>query len=208
MFGEKGRLRDISFAKETRRASRDKRQSFTDPQIVTLLRGTSDETLRDLILLGAFTGARIEEICSLKLDDVTGDRFNITDSKTSAGIRSVPIHPKLQQTVQRLVDTSTDGYLLPGLNLDKYGKRSNAIGLRFSKLKTRLGMDGRYVFHSLRKSFIGKLENAGIPENIAARLAGHEITSMSYGVYSTGVSFDVLKDAVQQVSFEGMPATF
>lgn len=85
VFGEKGRLRDISFAKETRRASRDKRQSFTDPQIVTLLRGTSDETLRDLILLGAFTGARIEEICSLKLDDVTGDRFNITDSKTSAG---------------------------------------------------------------------------------------------------------------------------
>lgn len=116
----------------------------------------------------------------------------------------MPIHSTVQQTVQRLVDTSTDDYLLPGLNLDKYGKRSNAIGLRFSKLKTKLGMDGRYVFHSLRKSFIGKLENAGIPENIAARLAGHEITSMSYGVYSTGVSFFVLKDAVEKVQYDGI----
>ena len=47
--------------------------------------------LADLILLGTYTGARIEELCQLKknnvivVDDIPS--FDITDSKTKAGIR-------------------------------------------------------------------------------------------------------------------------
>ena len=43
--------------------------------------------------------------------------------------------------------------LFPELTLNKYGERSNAIGKRFGRLKTKLGYGEDYVFHSFRKGF-------------------------------------------------------
>lgn len=41
-----------------------------------------------LIKLGAYTGARIEELCSLKVSNIKKDAFYIGDSKTAAGTAS------------------------------------------------------------------------------------------------------------------------
>ena len=39
-----------------------------------------------------YTGRRIGELAHMLLEDVDSDRFNILDSKTESGIRSIPIH--------------------------------------------------------------------------------------------------------------------
>lgn len=57
------------------------------------------------------------------------------------------------------------------------------------------------VFHSFRKGVASRLENSGVPENITARLLGHEFYTMSYGVYSGGVSFEVLKEAIGKLDW-------
>ena len=85
--------------------------AYTPQQVVDLWQASlaqtkrgkadSDQQLADLILLSAYTGTRIEEMCSLKVVDVTGNTFKIIDSKTNAGIREVPIHSKLTDTVKR-----------------------------------------------------------------------------------------------------------
>ena len=59
--------------------------------------------------MAAHTGARIEELCSLKLEQVMDDRFKIEDAKTEAGWRIIPIHDDIKQLVARLKDESTDG---------------------------------------------------------------------------------------------------
>ena len=58
------------------------------------------------------------------------------------------------------------------------------------------------MFHSFRKSVATQFETAGVPENVTARVLGHEINTMSYGLYSGGVSFEVLSEAMAHLSWE------
>jgi integrase len=196
---------DIPKDKRKKRKS-EARRHLEDGEIATLYKAAreTDPVLSDLILLGAYTGCRIEELCSLRVEHATTEALTITDAKTEAGDRTVPVHKKLRQLVARLLDESKDGYLLTGLTFNKYGDRSNAIGKRFGRLKTSLGFDNRIVFHSLRKSFITKLERSGVPESTIARLVGHEInerTSLALGLYSGGLSIEQLRPAVDKVEY-------
>lgn len=161
----------------------------------------SDTQLADLIMLGAYTGARIEELCSLKVSEVTEDSFRITDAKTDAGHREVPVHSALLAVVRRLMKESGDGYLISGLTFNKYGDRSNAIGKRFGRLKESLGFSGAYTFHSLRSTLITLLENAGVSENLAADIVGHEKPRITYGLYSGGATLTAKREALERISY-------
>ena len=93
---------------------------FTQDEVVKLYQSAKNDTkLADLIFIGAYTGARIEEICSLKKVDVDleKDTINITESKTEAGVRLVPIHSKLKPLLKLLIDSSVDDYLLTELGI-------------------------------------------------------------------------------------------
>lgn len=138
-------------------------------------KGSQNEILADLILLGMYTGCRINELCSLKLTEVKQDRIIVDDAKTDAGEREIPIHPDIQQDVERLVQTSTDGYLLSGLVCNnQFDDRSKAIGQRFGRLKTKLGFQLKlHSFHSFRATLATQLLNAGVPLEFAARIIGH-----------------------------------
>lgn len=184
-------------AKTVGAGNKTKRKSFRPPDYQKLMASIgSDTQLEELIRLAAYTGCRIEELCSLKLEKVTGDSFQIEDAKTEAGWRTIPIHPAIASLVVALKRNRTEGYLFEGLTFNKYGDRSNAIGKRFGRIKKKCGYGEDYVFHSFRKGVASQLENAGVPENITARLLGHEFYTMSYGVYSGGVSPEVLRDAI------------
>jgi integrase len=177
------------------------RKAFLPLDILRLLEECPYTDLKHLITIAAYSGCRLEELCALKLTHVKDDRLLIGYAKTAAGDREVPIHKDLNQLVTRLVDTSTDGYLISGLTLSKFDDRSNAIGKRFGRLKKKLGYDNRYVFHSIRKTFASRLEEAGVPELLAARLLGHEVKTISYGLYSSGSTFPQLRDAINQVRY-------
>ena len=112
-----------------------------------LLNGAKKDTmLYDLIKIGIYTGARIEEICSVKIADIAAESFTIRDSKTPSGNREVPIHDQLKDLIKELKNSSQDGYLLSGLSEDKDGKRSGAIGKRFGRLKNQLGFEKDMCF--------------------------------------------------------------
>jgi integrase len=183
-------------------ARKQDRAPYTDSDYRRLLKGSEgDPVLNDLIRLGAYTGCRIEELCSLKLVDVSSEAISIVDPKTPAGKREIPLHKEIRQLVARLKDTSTDGYLISGLGFNKYGNRSNAVGKRFGRLKRKLGFGPSHVFHSFRNTLARKLEEAGIPENIAARIVGHEFSTMTYGLYSGGVSLEVKQEAINEIGY-------
>lgn len=199
--------------KKNRRKKKAKNLSYSPSDVVKLYeaaklrkmgRGKNapfDNQLADLILLGAYTGARIEELCSLKVSEVSEVSLKIADAKTEAGHREIPIHSALLPVARRLMTKSNDGYLLSGLTFNKYGDRSNAIGKRFGRLKTALGFPEAYTFHSLRATLITLLENAGISENLAADIVGHEKPRITYGLYSGGATLAVKKEAIEQVAY-------
>ena len=178
------------------------RKAFRVRDYHKLLQAAPEGDLRDLIMLGAYTGCRIAELCNLKIGNVDTDRMEILDAKSQAGWRTIPIHTHIAQLVARLVDTTKDGYLINGLTFNMYGDRSNAISKRFGRLKKGLGYGGDYVFHSFRKSFATQLENANIPLNVSARLMGHEILGETYGNYSDGLAYQGLKEAISHISWK------
>ena len=187
--------------KKTKAMIEAQRKAFRVSDYHKLQSGCVDDTLKDLITLAAYTGCRIEELCILKLENVSDDKVEIVDAKSEAGWRTIPIHQHIAQTVARLVATSTDGYLLSGLTFNKYGNRSNAIGKSFGRLKKQVGYGESYVFHSFRKGFATQLENANIPVNVSARLMGHEVQGQTFGNYSDGLALKGLREAINHVDW-------
>ena len=64
-----------------------------------------------------------------------------------------------------------------------------------------MGFGSQHVFHSLRKTVVTILENAGVPENVVADIVGHEKTTMTYGLYSGGLSLAVKRDALDKLAY-------
>lgn len=184
------------------------RKPFTDEELLILWTALTskkkiDKGLVNLFLLGAYTGCRIEELCHLTHKDIKQTSegrlyFEIPVSKTEKGIeRKVPIHKSLEPIV-----LGKSGYLIDvGKVNNKYGERSSAIGKKFGRLKGSLGFERGKVFHSLRMTFINKLKNAGTPEIAAADIVGHEVNTMTYGVYATETPVELLFKYVDLVSY-------
>ena len=98
--------------------------------------------------------------------------------------------------MDRLVDQSRDGYVFSGLTVNRNGDRGDPLGKRFTRLKRTMGFDDRYVFHSIRKTVVTILENAAVPENVVADIVGHTKRTVTFGLYSGGVSLDVKRAAL------------
>ncbi len=64
-----------------------------------------------------------------------------------------------------------------------------------------MGFGSQHVFHSIRKTVVTILENAGVAENVVADIVGHEKTTMTYGLYSGGVSVAVKRDALDKLTY-------
>lgn len=186
-------------------------QPYSKSEVVNLHRQAVSKKKDNLALairMGAYTGFRQDEICQLTVDDVVdveGIRcLTLRDSKTKAGHRTVPIAEKLLPMVNELVESARqrgDDYLLPNETVDRYGKRSRNMSKQFTVLKQKLGFSDVYDFHSIRRTVATLLEQAQVDELHAARLLGHKIKTMSYGLYSGGASMDVLKKAVDTISY-------
>ena len=193
--------RDITKTKPIRRA-------FSNDECLALMAkvaSSNDTALADLITLGLYTGARVEELCRLKVDDIiTEDNhraLRIDKSKTQAGTRTVPLHPAITALVDRLAADSKDGYLIFSKSKNQYDERSTGLSRRFGRLKSSLGYGSELVFHSLRKTVTTKLEQAGVSEGIAADILGHEKQTITYGLYSGGTSMAQKMDAISKISY-------
>jgi len=162
-----------------------------------------DQPLADLILLGWYTGGRIEELCKLTKDSViTVNGIGCLDfprSKSKASKRVVPIHPSLLPTITRLSEDSTDTFLIPVSSSGPYGKRSHAITKAFGRLKKSLGFSDLHVFHSFRHTVVTELIRADVPDALVKELAGHETGSVTHDVYSKGASAAQKLEAISKL---------
>jgi integrase len=190
-------------------------QTMRDGKPCTPAKRPENRALADLIYLAAYTGGRIESLCSLGVEDChfnssvkdengktqTVSYFRIRHDKSEAGKRDVPIHPMLAPVLRRLIGKRKSGFVFADLPEGKYGRRSHTIGNDFSDLKIALGFDARFVFHSFRRTVSTLLQNAGVPEPVAANIVGHKITTLTYGLYSAGASLPVKYAAIKKLRY-------
>ena len=85
---------------------------------------------------------------------------------------------------------------------NKYDDRGAPISKRFSRLKDKLGFDTSYGFHSFRSTLSNLFETVGVNETFAARIIGHKIDTMTYGLYSEDIPWDKKVEAMAKVSYK------
>lgn len=195
----------LRFKNRTKDTARARREGFTAAEVAALFaeaRHQKDSDLADLIAVAAYTGARREELCSLRIEDVRDGWLKITDAKTEAGARDVPIHPRIKPVLTKRIGKRSGGFVFQALDSNKYGKRGDAVGKRFTRLKVGLGHGPTKTFHSIRRTVVHLLEGAGVAENLTADIVGHKKTTMSYGLYSgRGATRSLLGGALARLSY-------
>lgn len=112
----------------------------------------------DYFMILIHTGMRSAEVDSLEIVVHEGVRcYSVTKSKTSAGVRLVPIHPTISN-----IDIST---LPKSLTVRSW--------IQYNMKQGRLELPERVGLHSLRVNFITSMLSAGVEERLVSRLVGH-----------------------------------
>lgn len=195
------------------------RQIFSSPVYALGLRprGGCGEAAAWVPAIAYATGARLVEICQLRVADVRSDSRHgpvllFTDEaegqrlKTTSSRREVPVHPALIQAgLLEYVTTVADArheWLFPLIEPDHDGRRGGSFSqwfTRYLRSDTGCGIkDKRVVFHSFRHTFKTLCREAGISEEIHDALTGHagKTVGRAYGT----VPLVTLVSAVSRMS--------
>lgn len=140
-------------------------------------------------LLGAFTGARLGELCQLRAVDVQAiegvDVLVLTDDgegqsiKSAAGHRTVPIHSELKRLgfleYAKAAKEAGHNSLWPHLPL-REGKPSDYFGRWFRGFREDLELHGPGLptFHYFRHTVRPLMRRAGFSESTQDKVTGHE----------------------------------
>lgn len=176
-------------------------------QLHKMAKEKGKKDLEDLIVFAAYTGARLEEIGRLKPEDTMFDEngepigFKITESKTAAGVREVPLNPALVALYKDRSNSASqnNGYLFKG-GANKNGNRLDGLGKQFGRLKSK-AFSRLHVFHSIRKTATTLLHQAGVGIEVIPYIVGHENPSFTFSVYSSGCSFKQKQGAINLLSY-------
>lgn len=164
--------------------------------------------LWEVAVVALYSGMRANEICSLEWSDIKKGEggvwyFDITEAKSEAGVRQVPVHSKLSWLLSRRPKKPA-GQVWPALKPggpDK--KHSHYYSGQFTAWRRDVGLvDDRKVFHSLRKCAVECLDRAGVRETDAAQIVGHERKGITFGTYAPrGMTLPQKQEVVELIKY-------
>lgn len=132
-----------------------------------------------VILIGLLTGMRVNEITTLKKQNLFSYKnrliVRITDSKTKAGERKISLPPEFSVELKKWIDSRSEEKLFK--YLEREGKGSgNAVGKKFSRILQAKGLTYRkYVFHSIRKFLNNYLRQHSVSLEMRSQIIGHSV---------------------------------
>lgn len=166
-----------------------------------------------LPLMGRATGARLEELCQLRVDDFIQQQgiqcIRIDDNsegqnlKNSSSRRVLPIHPNLVELgllrhVESVRATGADR-LFPELDPVR-GKLGHAPSKWFGRYKVKRGItDSKKTFHSFRHTLIDDLRDSGAQDSLIKRIAGHEDGAVTFSIYGSRSPLKAMVDALRHI---------
>ncbi len=188
-----------------------------------------DQVLRSsakfwLPILGLYTGARINELCKLKVTDIRKEDgvwyFDINTEehadaaidarvKSAASVRRIPLHSDLVKigflafVIQRRVDRAER--LFPELTPDRYGKLADGFGKHFGRFLKSVGIKRDKIdFHSFRHTWTDACLNSRIPDAATLALKGKSRpgTLARYGHGKTDL--EILAEEMAKLTFKGL----
>lgn len=189
---------------------------FSDTEIQMILSNAKEKLMRDIIILGLYTGCRLNEIINIQISDIDfNDRtikiVNKDDFETKTGrIRKMPIpdnfdiysiinkcgaDPEGPENVIELYDP--EKYIFSKSNGERYTK--SYISRKFKRILRSCGLPEKFHFHCLRHTFATGLAKQGIGIHWIQKLLGHSNILTTEKYFS--VSMNDLKQAVSKINY-------
>ncbi|MCC8077603.1 MAG: site-specific integrase [Oscillospiraceae bacterium] len=150
-----------------------------------------------VILMLIYTGVRIGELLDLKKENVNlSERwFDVTASKTEAGIRKVPIAEKIVPFFEYWISKNDCEYVLSTPD-GKHFEYRNYYDSYWMPLVEQMGMQHRP--HDTRHTCISLLTVAGVQDKVIKKIVGHKGQSITEIVY-THFEIQELIDAINKI---------
>lgn len=183
----------------------ERKRSFTDEEAKIVLRAAlleKDSVRRWVPWIGAYTGARLSEICQLrredilKVEDIWCMKFapEAGSLKTSGSERVVPVHPALIESgFLDYVAQVKSGPLFAELSPDKFGKRGGNGTKMIGRFVRQLGLKDPRLSpsHSWRHRIKTLGRRHGLAQDILNAITGHTSKSVadSYGEFPVEALF-------------------
>lgn len=172
-----------------------------------------DKGVRDerywLPRLGFYTGARLGELCQLRVEDVVTvegiDCIYIREGeeqiiKNLNSERLIPLHSSIQEEFLVYVRGLTSDRLFPLLKYSIAHGSSNQASKWFSGLIKELAIEGKVTYHSYRHLVATILKNQGVDVSLVASLLGHSTGTITYDRYGKSLSPRTLVPVVEAIA--------
>jgi integrase len=219
------------------RQKKDQRKRYTNDEVIRLLPNEEDRKIlkndfeQHLCHLGAYTGMRLEEICSLhigNIEEIEGILvFNLDKNypqqhyKNKNAKRIIPVHDALRssgfidfwQRKERLSPASTPLFNDLTYRQQQFSRKASRwFNERHLKNQGWKGYKGiksnekqRLNFHSFRHTFVSKLleQKDAAPLHVIQFIAGHGQDSVTTRIYGSDAKRDIedLKALVDKISY-------
>lgn len=163
-------------------------------------------------LLAVVSGCRVSEITGLVKENLRPNpvpHVKIKDSKTVAGVRSIPIPSNIFEELREFSKYKTEKEQIFKYQM-RLGKGSgNAVGQKFGRHLDKIGIENdKLVFHSLRKFFNDRCLNGGVAFEPRCQILGHEVDHVNIGSYSKKFSVEDLEKIISPVQHKILDLIF
>jgi integrase len=158
---------------------------------------------RAALVIIILTGARASEVLNRRRRDfdLNAATMVITDGKTDASNRTVPLSPVALQTVMDVLaatPANPDALLFPARGKDT-ATGSATFAREVADIVEALDHDTphEWTCHDLRRSFVSWMEGeGGVPTEVVRRLVGHAARDVHSRVYDRSARLEDMKSAV------------
>ena len=164
-------------------SQKTERRVFTDAEIAALWASLNIHPYTDTILILIYTGLRVGELLELRRTDVAADLscINVTRSKTTAGVRRVPIAQKIKPLIEARMKSNAETLITtPEGRPCDYQRYTHALWR--TALNTIALGDHRP--HDTRHTCISRLAAAEVAPEIIRAIVGHKGKSVTETVYT------------------------
>lgn len=174
------------------------RAPFTHEEIEKIWKNEKSNEYISIILMLIYSGVRVSELLDLKKADVHLDEkwFYVSQSKTTAGIRAVPIADKTMPFFEKWYNKNDCEYLLSTPEGGHFLYR-NYYDSYFMPIIKEMGMEHKP--HDTRHTCISLMAEAKIYQTIIKKIVGHSGTQTLTEKVYTHLDIKELLDAINLI---------
>ncbi|MEA2017250.1 MAG: tyrosine-type recombinase/integrase [Campylobacterota bacterium] len=179
------------------------KEEFTEEELKTIFKSDMDKEYINMCKISLYTGLRIEEVLSIKKENIKDNLIHIdlNDTSSKKHQRIIPIHQNIKECLNNQIKENKGAFLFFGGNI---GNGVKNVGKRVNRRLNTIIPIKEKTFHSFRKNFSQEIElKTTAEERTKKYLMGHsQSKDITHTIYNRGkINIEKLKDCINQITY-------